>query len=173
MKSKILGMALLFLSLDGHADSPAEIKSTATPPEQADLVLVEKSNHRLTLFKNGKTIGAYSVVFGGNPIGHKERQGDGKTPEGRYMLYNKNAHSRFYKSFHISYPNASDIAQAKAKGVSPGGDIMIHGQKNGFGWISPLAQSMNWTKGCIALKNDDIDRLWMQIKVPVPIEIKP
>jgi murein L,D-transpeptidase YafK len=141
--------------------------------EIADYVLVEKSKHLLTLFKNGKSIATYHVVFGGNPVGHKEQEGDQKTPEGRYTLDSKNSNSTFTKAIHISYPNAADIAKAKSKGVSPGGVVMIHGQKNGFGWASFATQRINWTKGCVALSNEDMEKVWKSINVPTQIEIKP
>ncbi len=141
--------------------------------EKADKVLVEKTKHTLTLFKNGKVIKSYHVVFGGNPVGHKEREGDERTPEGNYTLDLKNAKSAYYKSIHISYPNDKDIANAKKKGLSPGGAIMIHGQKNGYAAFETQTQKFNWTLGCIALKNKDMDDLWNKIDVPIKIEIKP
>lgn len=141
--------------------------------EKADNVLVEKSKHTLTLFKNGKVIGSYHVVFGGNPVGHKEQEGDERTPEGKYVLDSKNVKSAYYKSIHISYPNAKDIANAKKKGVSAGSAIMIHGQKNGFEALEEQTQKFNWTLGCIALTNKDMDDAWNKINVPTNIEIKP
>lgn len=141
--------------------------------EIADSVLVEKSKYRLSLLKAGKVIASYPVVFGGNPIGHKEQEGDNKTPEGIYTLDSKNAKSAYFKAIHISYPNAQDIARAKSKGVSAGGAIMIHGQKNGFGWAHLVTQQINWTKGCIALSNEDMEKVWNSIKVPTKIEIRP
>lgn len=141
--------------------------------EIADSVLVEKSKHRLSLIKNGKSIAEYPVVFGGNPVGHKEREGDQKTPEGTYTLDSKNANSRYHKAIHISYPNAQDLANAQSKGVSAGGAIMIHGQKNGFGWASFVTQRTNWTAGCIALSDEDMDKVWNSISVPTKIEILP
>lgn len=149
------------------------LSNLACAQEKADFVLVEKSKHLLTLYKNHKAIGLYHVVFGGNPVGHKEQEGDNKTPEGRYVLDSKNAKSAYYKSIHVSYPNAKDIANAKAKGVSPGGAIMIHGQKNGFEWAEFATQQTNWTLGCVALTNSDMEILWQKIDVPIPIEIKP
>jgi murein L,D-transpeptidase YafK len=106
--------------------------------DKADKVLVEKSKHLLALYKNGKVIASYHVVFGGNPVGHKEQEGDERTPEGKYVLDSKNAHSAYYKAFHISYPNAQDMANAKKKGVSAGSAIMIHGQKNGFAMLEAV-----------------------------------
>src|SRR5687768_3178925 len=103
---------LLYLSLLG---------SVASAQQVADYVLVEKSKNLLSLYKDGKVFASYHVVFGGNPVGHKQQEGDEKTPEGRYSLDAKNAKSAYYKSIHISYPNAADRARAKARGVSPGG----------------------------------------------------
>ncbi len=141
--------------------------------EKADHILVEKSKHLLTLFKKGKPIASYHVVFGGNPIGHKQQEGDNRTPEGRYILDSKNSKSRFTKSIHISYPNKTDIANAKSRRVSPGGDIMIHGQPNGYGWAAEATQRTNWTLGCIALTNEDMEKVWQSVAVPTSIEIKP
>ncbi|RYY73209.1 MAG: hypothetical protein EOO52_19160 [Gammaproteobacteria bacterium] len=141
--------------------------------EKADQVLVEKAKHKLTLLKNGKVVGSYHVVFGSNPVDHKEQEGDERTPEGFYSLDAKNAKSAYYKSIHISYPNAKDLANAKRKGVSAGSAIMIHGQKNGFAAFEEQTQKFNWTLGCIALKNKDMDDLWNKIDVPTKIEIRP
>ena len=139
----------------------------------ADRVLVEKSKNKMTLFKKGKEIEHFHVVFGGNPIGHKEQEGDQRTPEGKYVLDFKNSNSAYYKAIHISYPNAQDTARAKAKGKSAGGDIMIHGQKNGFESMQAQTQQYNWTIGCIALTNEDMDSFWNKIKTPTTIEILP
>lgn len=149
------------------------LSSLACAQQVADYVLVEKSRHLLSLYKDGKPFATYHVVFGGNPVGHKQQEGDERTPEGRYSLDAKNSKSAYYKSIHISYPNAADRAQAKARGVSPGGAIMIHGQKNGYDWLTAVTQTSNWTLGCIALSNSDMDKLWQSIVVPTPIEIKP
>lgn len=168
--TQLIKLGCAVLCLTWATANHARETSPQASVEKADFVLVEKSKYRLTLFKNGKSIGEYAVVFGGNPVGHKQQQGDEKTPEGRYTIDNKNPHSKFYKSLHISYPNAADRARAKARGVSPGGDIMVHGQKNGWG---SLTLKFNWTLGCIALSNKDMDAAWARISVPVPIEIKP
>ena len=139
----------------------------------ADMVLVEKSKSRLYLMREGQPFASFHVSFGSNPRGHKEEQGDGRTPEGRYILDYKNAGSAYYKSIHISYPNATDRKEARKRGVDPGGDIMIHGQKNGYGRLSFLVQRFNWTNGCIALSDRDMDTVWDAIKPGTPIEIKP
>lgn len=138
-----------------------------------DLVRVIKSERKLMLFAEGKVIRQFKVALGSNPQGHKQQEGDKRTPEGRYTLDYKKADSAFYKAIHISYPNPSDVASAKKRGVSPGGQIMIHGQKNGLGWFNFLSQRSDWTEGCIALKNDEMDVVWNLVKEGTPIEILP
>ena len=140
---------------------------------QADFVLVVKSEKRLYLMQNGEVIASFRVAFGNDPKGHKEQQGDERTPEGRYVLDAKNPHSAFYKSIHISYPDAEDRQRARKMGVDPGGDIMIHGQKNGHERWEVFTQLVNWTDGCIALKNKEMDFVWNAVKVGTPIEIRP
>ncbi|BAI80211.1 conserved hypothetical protein [Deferribacter desulfuricans SSM1] len=141
--------------------------------EYADYVLVKKSKHKIYLLKSGKILKSFHIALGGNPKGAKQKQGDEKTPEGIYFLDYKNERSRYYKSIHISYPNTSDVKRAKKMGVSPGGDIMIHGQKKGWGWLSFISQKFDWTKGCIAVSNKDMDVIWKMVKVGTPIEIRP
>lgn len=149
------------------------LSTCASAQETADYVIVEKSKHQLSLLKSGKVFATYHVVFGGNPVGHKQQKGDNKTPEGRYILDSKDPNSDFTKAIHISYPNATDIANAEAKNVSPGGGVTIHGQKNGWDWLSFAAQRINWTGGCIALNNSDMEQVYKSINVPTSIEIKP
>ena len=141
--------------------------------EKADSVMVYKSQRTLHLMKDGQVIAAFPVVFGADPVGHKQKMGDEKTPEGRYVLDYKNSNSAFYKSIHISYPNAKDRRQAKRLGVNPGGDIMIHGQSNGYGWASPIARFFNWTDGCIALNDLDMQQVWESVDSGTKIEIFP
>ena len=141
--------------------------------QTADMVLVEKSKSRLYLMREGKAFASFHVAFGSSPRGHKQEQGDGRTPEGRYILDHKNPGSAYYKSIHISYPNAKDRKEARKRGVDPGGDIMIHGQKNGYGRLSILVQRFNWTNGCIALSDRDMEKVWNAVKPGTPIEIRP
>lgn len=141
--------------------------------EKADMVLVVKSQSRLFLIKNGKPFKEYRVVFGAEPKGPKEREGDERTPEGKYFLDYKKVDSAFYKAIHISYPNEADKKRAKKLGVNPGGLIMIHGQKNGFGWLSWVTQHFNWTDGCIAVTNSAMDAIWESVDAGTPIEINP
>ena len=118
----------------------AVFAGVATAGQTADRVLVIKSKERLYLIRNDEDFASYHVVFGANPKGHKQQQGDERTPEGHYTLGYKNAHSSFYKSIHISYPNREDRIRAREHGIRPGGDIMIHGQANGWEWISPFSR---------------------------------
>jgi murein L,D-transpeptidase YafK len=141
--------------------------------EKAEMVVVVKSESRLYLKRDGQIISQYHVVFGPEPEGHKLQEGDGKTPEGKYVLDYKNANSDFYKSIHISYPNRADRKWAVRSGVDPGGEIMIHGQKNGAGWLASISKYFNWTEGCIAVSNRAMDEIWQAVDVGTPIEIKP
>lgn len=137
------------------------------------MVVVIKSESKLYLKKDGKVLKEYHVSFGANPEGHKIQEGDERTPEGRYILDYKKSDSAFYKSIHISYPNEADKKRAKEAGVNPGGFIMIHGQKNGLGWLSWISQRFNWTDGCIAVSNRAMDEIWNSVNIGTPIEIKP
>jgi len=138
-----------------------------------DHVVVYKSKGLMQLIRNERVVKSYKVVFGDNPRGHKVRQGDERTPEGRYTLDWKNPNSRFYRSIHISYPNAADRARARRLGVSPGGDIMIHGIKPQWQGMEKYLQSVNWTDGCIAVTNREMDEIWALVKTPTPIDIYP
>ena len=141
--------------------------------EKADLVEVYKSDRLLILSRNGREIGRFPIALGGEPKGHKRQEGDQRTPEGNYLLDFKKSDSAYYKAIHISYPNAHDIGQARSKGVSPGGSIMIHGQKNGFGWLGWIMQFFDWTQGCIAVTNSEMDHIWRAVDAGTPIHIYP
>lgn len=141
--------------------------------QKADAVLVVKSEKRLYLLNKGEPFASLPVTFGGQPKGHKQVLGDQRTPEGHYLLDYKNINSKFYKSIHVSYPNALDKAKARELGQSPGGEIMIHGQTNGWEWAAPIVQLFSWTDGCIALTNKDMDLVWAAVNPGTPIEIRP
>ena len=141
--------------------------------QKADLVVVRKAEARLYLENGGKSFASFRASFGSQPKGHKQQEGDERTPEGRYVMDSKNANSAFYRSIHISYPNAQDVASAKKRGRNPGGQIMVHGQKNGFGWLASVAQWFDWTDGCVGLSNKDMDTVWSAVDVGTPIEIYP
>jgi len=136
-----------------------------------NLVKVDKSSNRMYLMDDETIIKEYYVAFGGNPKGHKQQEGDEKTPEGRYNLDYKKEASAFYRAMYVSYPNTQDKQAAKNLGVSPGGFIMVHGQRNGFGWFSAILQNFNWTNGCIALSNAEMDEFMALVKVGTSIQI--
>jgi murein L,D-transpeptidase YafK len=140
---------------------------------KVDQVLVVKSHRTLSLISQGTVLRTYQVALGGSPVGAKEQQGDHKTPEGHYILDRRNAKSRFYKSIHVSYPNDQDKQKASQRGVAAGGDIMIHGLPNGFGWLGSTHRTRDWTDGCIAVTNAEIDEIWKLVPEGTPIEIRP
>lgn len=136
-----------------------------------DLVKVDKSENKMYLLDSGSVVKEYRVSFGENPKGHKQQEGDEKTPEGTYTLDYKKEDSSFYRAMHVSYPNAQDLTNAKIKGVSAGGFIMVHGQRNGLGWLSLLTQRYNWTNGCIALTNPEMDEFMDLVAIGTEISI--
>jgi len=139
-------------------------------PERADFVLVDKSDRTLTLFVDGEAKRTYrGIAFGDVPMGHKQFEGDERTPEGRYTIDARNPNSAYHLSLRISYPNAQDRAYAEQLGRSPGGDIFIHGQPNGS-LLERLAG--DWTDGCIAVSDVEIRELWGAIPNGTPIEIR-
>ncbi len=144
------------------------------PGEQlADRVVVVKSAHTLTLYSGEQILKSYKVAVGRGPSGPKDHQGDHKTPEGAYVLDMKNAKSRFHLALHVSYPNAADRQRAQKEGLDPGGAIMVHGLPRGFGWLGSLQHLIDWTDGCIAVSNSEIEEIWRRVPVGTPIEIKP
>jgi len=145
----------------------------ALQKEPADRILIEKSERRLTLISKGKVLKTYSIALGGNPDGPKERQGDNKTPEGTYVIDSRNKNSLYHRSLHVSYPNEKDKKRAKQLGVSPGGDIMIHGIKNGFSWVGDMHTGVDWTKGCIAVTDEEIEEIDKLVPNGTIVEIRP
>jgi murein L,D-transpeptidase YafK len=141
--------------------------------EPADKILIEKKERRLTLISKGKVLKTYKIALGGNPIGPKERQGDHKTPEGTYVIDSRKKDSRYHLSLHISYPNDKDRKRAKELGVSPGGDIMIHGIKSGFSEVGDLHIEVDWTKGCIAVTDEEIEEIEKLVPNGTIVEIRP
>jgi murein L,D-transpeptidase YafK len=140
---------------------------------KADHVIVDKSHRQLHLQLKGKTFATFPIALGKHPQGHKQQQGDSRTPEGNYILDHKNANSGYYRAIHISYPNKNDKASATAQGVDPGGDVMIHGQRNGFGWTGWFVQYFDWTNGCVALTNEEMALVWRSVEAGTPVTITP
>ncbi|MEO5721829.1 MAG: L,D-transpeptidase family protein [Chthoniobacterales bacterium] len=139
----------------------------------ADRVLVEKAARRLTLFRNRTPIATYRVALGRSPIGPKHREGDRRTPEGRYTIDRRKPDSSFHRALHISYPNSDDALRAVSRGESPGGDIMIHGIRNGLGWIGALHRTVDWTSGCVAVTDSEIEEIWRAVPDGTLVEIVP
>ena len=177
-----LGLVLAaVLALAGGCSSTAQqeasrvqaVASNNSP--YVDKVLVKKSERKLYLMKNGQPVRTYRVSLGVNPKGHKERQGDNRTPEGLYFLDARNAGSRFYKALHISYPNIQDRVEAARRGVSPGGQIMIHGQpaSSRLQDLQDALRGADWTAGCIAVTNAEMEEIWSYTTNGTPIEILP
>ena len=138
---------------------------------QIDHILVEKSARRLTLFRDGKALHSYKIALGFAPFGDKERQSDGRTPEGIYKINRRNDASAYYLSIGIDYPLPEDIARAKAGGFDPGGDIFFHGQPNALRGYATLQK--DWTLGCIALADAEMDQLWAVTAIGTKVEIRP
>ena len=140
----------------------------------ADKILIDKKERRLMLLAKGTVLKTYNIALGGNPNGPKEMQGDNKTPEGTYVIDSRNKEdSRYHLSLHISYPNENDKKRAKELGVSPGGDIMIHGIKNGFSWAGDFHTEVDWTKGCIAVTDEEIEEIDKLAPNGTIVEIRP
>jgi murein L,D-transpeptidase YafK len=136
-------------------------------------VLVEKRARRLTLWLAGYPVREYRIALGRNPVGDKLRIGDGRTPEGLYFIDGRRADSEFYRALHISYPNEADERSARAAGVRAGGEIMIHGLPEDAGWMGAEHARWDWTEGCVAVSNAEIDEIWRVVADGTPIEIVP
>ena len=138
-----------------------------------DRIVVEKSARKLSIFREGRQLKTYRVALGRNPLGAKQQEGDMKTPEGIYQIDYRNPHSDYHLALHISYPSADDIARAAERGVPAGFDIMIHGLPNGGGWIGAFHRRKDWTAGCIALTDREIEELWRVTPDGTAVEILP
>ena len=140
---------------------------------RVDRIVIEKSKRTLTLMSDSKALKTYIVALGGQPAGAKDRQGDHKTPEGTYSVDAKNPNSQFHKALHISYPSQADRANARKLRVSPGGDVEIHGLGAKWGWIGAKHRLTDWTDGCVAVTNEEIDEIYPLISVGTTVEIRP
>ena len=127
----------------------------------------------MILLRAGKVLKTYKVALSRVPIGAKEREGDHKVPEGLYIVDAKNSQSRFHLALHISYPNAADRERARKLGAKPGGNIEIHGLDGRLAWVGGLHRQLDWTDGCIAVTNAEIEEIWQLVAVSTPVEIRP
>lgn len=150
-----------------------ESESVLATMPKADKVVVIKDKRLLMLLKDGELFRTYKIALGKQPKGHKIKAGDQRTPEGSYILDSRNPRSKYFLAIHISYPNESDIRNAQRQGVSPGGGIMIHGMPERLDRVGKLNGSTDWTDGCIAVNNVEMEEIWQFVPVGTPIEIKP
>ena len=173
MRIAALSSLLLLTACQTSSGSDAPVSGAAAIAKGliADKILVDKSDRSLVLYKEGKVIARYTNIrFGDQPIGHKRFEGDERTPEGTYTIDRRNPNSIAHLSLGISYPNKADRAYAEARGQSPGGDIFIHGQMNGWGDVT---LPYDWTDGCIALSDAEMDELWQLVPIGATITIQP
>ena len=150
-----------------------KVFTLATQKGSVDKILIEKKERRLLLISKGEVLKTYKIALGGIPNGPKERQGDNKTPEGTYFIDSRNKDSHYHLSLHVSYPNERDKKRAKELGVTPGGNIMIHGIKNGFSWVGDAHTEVDWTKGCIAVTDEEIEEIEKVAPNGTIVEIRP
>lgn len=145
----------------------------AISADRADKLIVNKSKRELLLLKDDKVIRSYKIALGRNSMGQKQRQSDSRTPEGAYIISGRNSGSAYHRSLRISYPNAADRDRAKRLGVAPGGDIMIHGLPNGQGYIGAAHRLIDWTDGCVAVTDAEIEEIWRLVPDGTPVQINP
>jgi murein L,D-transpeptidase YafK len=138
-----------------------------------DRVLVEKAERRLTLLRGNTPLKIYRIALGPAPVGPKKEEGDQRTPEGIYLIDFHKEDSDYHRALHVTYPEQRDIDRAAAVGVPPGCDIMIHGIRNGLGWIGAFHRRTDWTAGCIAVTDFEIEEIWRAVPDGTPIEIRP
>jgi len=147
--------------------------SSAQKLERADSILILKKDHLMELLAGGRVIRSYKVALGQGGLAPKQREGDARTPEGHYVIDAKYEHSAYHKALHVSYPNGEDRKRAARLGAPPGGAIMIHGLPKGKSWIGAGHRLYDWTLGCIAVTDQEIDAIWVLVPVGTPVEIRP
>jgi murein L,D-transpeptidase YafK len=169
-------VTLCWLGALARADSltqSAAVSNSLQSVPTADRVLVRKGERRLYLMRGESVLRSYRIALGLNPTGHKQREGDFRTPEGSYRLTRRNPRSDYFLSIQVSYPNDDDIKRARRNGWDTGGSIMIHGLPNQLKHAPTWYEGRDWTDGCIAVSNSDIVEIWMLIADNAPIEILP
>jgi murein L,D-transpeptidase YafK len=182
MLRRLAGSLIVFCAVHAQAEAPLSSSAIASSSSNlsldaglplADSVIVRKSERRLYLMRNGEVLRSYKIALGLRPEGHKQYEGDYRTPEGKYRLTRRNPNSEYFLSIQISYPNEQDIARARKQGLNPGGAIMIHGQPNVPTRSRDYYQTVDWTEGCIAVSNSDMVEIWLMTQPDTPIEIQP
>lgn len=168
----IISYSIFYFNSSEMNSNLSEIENISLTQE-VDKIIVYKSKREMLVYNGDKLLKTYKISLGNTPIGHKQFEGDGKTPEGIYTINDKNPNSAYHKNLGVSYPNEADIEYAKSFNKSAGGDIKIHGLKNGLGYIGKLHLNSDWTLGCIAVTNEEIDELFEYVKIGSPIEIYP
>lgn len=163
-----LGVAVVTAGGSPRGGSDKPLKAGA----KADLIVVEKVAHRMTLYARGRVLKTYTISLGSGGLEPKVRLGDKLTPEGSYKIDRRSTESCCYRALHISYPSAGDRAVAKARGVQPGGDIAIHGLRNYTGFLGGLHRLVDWTNGTVAVTDDEMDELWRAVPNGTPIRIQ-
>jgi murein L,D-transpeptidase YafK len=147
--------------------------ASAVNPAQADKIVIVKSTRTMTLLRGDRVLKTYKVALGAVPVGPKHVEGDHKTPEGDYVIDSRNPQSQFHLALHISYPSATDQQRARKLGARPGGAIMIHGLAKPFAYLGPLHRQTDWTDGCVAVTNAEIEEIWNLVPVGTKVEIRP
>lgn len=167
-------IAVLFLAVGLAAGGAYRLWPLTPLPAgaKADRIEIDKGARRLTVFADGRAVKSYPVSLGRVPVGAREREGDGRTPEGSYVIDFRNSDSAYHLALHISYPGHDDRRRASERGVSPGGAIMIHGLPDGLGWIGRFHRLYDWTEGCIAVTDEEMDELWRAVAPGTPVEIR-
>lgn len=170
IRGTIIFLVFLLIAVAGYYNYPEKELPAKC---DVDSIVVYESKRELGAFSEGKLLKVYKVSLGRNAIGHKVFEGDMKTPEGLYFIDSKNPQSGYHKNLGISYPNNIDVINARNIGKKPGGQIKIHGLRNGAGYISKFQRFRDWTNGCIALTDKEVDELYFHVQVGTPIYILP
>lgn len=163
----------VLLALSGQLGNASPPTNAGQSQQRADAILILKKEHVMELLAKGRVIRTYKVALGQGGLPAKQREGDALTPEGHYLIDAKYEHSKYHKALHVSYPSSEDRKRAARMRVSPGGAIMIHGLPNGKGWVGARHRLFDWTLGCVAVTDEEIDEVFMLVPVGTPVEIRP
>ncbi|HEX7558063.1 MAG TPA: L,D-transpeptidase family protein [Usitatibacter sp.] len=168
-----LGMLSPLAPRSAGVGRAAPVRGPGGPVALADSIVIEKKAHRLTLYHMGSPLRSYRVALGGTPVGDKRSRGDRRTPEGLFSVDGMNENSDFHLALHLSYPDERHQIRADSLGIDPGGDIMIHGLPKGRGKLGGQHRAKDWTNGCVALTDEEMEQIWNMVPIGIPVEIKP